>query len=350
MPMAAPEATAGGFIKRAISPCLAAGNERRRAGEIRSRSPGPLHATVCAPPGATTVSGEMQRRNASTAVAAAEVPVPEEVVGPTPRSKMRISISRSLTMRTNSTLVWCGKSGCTQISAPMVCQGLPPTAKSGLSTTMTKCGLPVETSTPTISEPSVSLSVCGVKLGTPMPVVTSTVNAPSRSHAVDAADAQAGIGRNFQLVARLRAERLGHPRGHAAGAVAADLGDRAVGVVEADAAGSWRRSRQRTRCRRRRCRYCARKDAASGRRDRGLPAASSVTIRKSLPQAWALVKGINLPPDRGRRRARRWLLQSASSKWFFRLLRARAGSLPDAITAHGWLLRPWRGPSGRANC
>ena len=26
-------------------------------------------------------------------------------------------------------------------------------------------------------------------------------------------------------------------------------------------------------------------------------AASSVTIRKSLPQAWALVKGINLPPD-----------------------------------------------------
>ena len=33
------------------------------------------------------------------------------------------------------------------------------------------------------------------------------------------------------------AERLGHPRGHAARAVAADLGDGAVGVVQADAAG-----------------------------------------------------------------------------------------------------------------
>ena len=34
----------------------------------------------------------MQRRKASAAVAAAELPVPEEQVGPTPRSKMRISI------------------------------------------------------------------------------------------------------------------------------------------------------------------------------------------------------------------------------------------------------------------
>jgi hypothetical protein len=51
----------------------------------------------------------MQRRNARAAVAAAEVPVPDEVVGPTPRSKMRISISCSLTTRTNSTLVLLGK-------------------------------------------------------------------------------------------------------------------------------------------------------------------------------------------------------------------------------------------------
>jgi len=43
------------------------------------------------------------------AAAEAELPVPEEVVGPTPRSQMRISISVGLTMRTNSTLVWCGK-------------------------------------------------------------------------------------------------------------------------------------------------------------------------------------------------------------------------------------------------
>ena len=41
----------------------------------------------------------------------------------------------------------------------------------------------------------------------------------------------------FELFARLRAERMRHPRGHAAGAVAADLGDRAVGIVQPDAAG-----------------------------------------------------------------------------------------------------------------
>ena len=48
---------------------------------------------VCAPPGATTVSGDWQPCSAIAAVAVALVPVPEEVVGPTPRSKMRISIS-----------------------------------------------------------------------------------------------------------------------------------------------------------------------------------------------------------------------------------------------------------------
>ena len=66
----------------------------RAAGPVSLSSvPGPSQATVCAPPGATTVSGERQPCNASAAVAEAELPVPEEVVGPTPRSKMRISIS-----------------------------------------------------------------------------------------------------------------------------------------------------------------------------------------------------------------------------------------------------------------
>jgi hypothetical protein len=40
------------------------------------------------------------------AAAVAEVPVPDEVVGPTPRSKMRISMREVERMRTNSTLVW----------------------------------------------------------------------------------------------------------------------------------------------------------------------------------------------------------------------------------------------------
>ncbi len=67
------------------------------AGPVRLSSiPGPSQVTTCDPPGANTVSGETQRRKASAAVAAAEVPVPEDVVGPTPRSKMRTSISCSL--------------------------------------------------------------------------------------------------------------------------------------------------------------------------------------------------------------------------------------------------------------
>ncbi len=63
------------------------------AGPVRINSlSGPLQSTICAPPGATTVSGERQPLKASAAVAVAEVPVPDEVVGPTPRSEMRISI------------------------------------------------------------------------------------------------------------------------------------------------------------------------------------------------------------------------------------------------------------------
>jgi hypothetical protein len=39
-----------------------------------------------------TLRGDAQPWKAMDAAAVAEVPVPEEVVGPTPRSKMRISI------------------------------------------------------------------------------------------------------------------------------------------------------------------------------------------------------------------------------------------------------------------
>ena len=68
-----------------------------------------------------------------------------------------------------------------------------------------------------------------------MPVVTSTDGRRAR---YDSADAEAGVGVDFKLVAGLAAERLGHPRSHAARAVAADFGDGAIGVVEADAAGT----------------------------------------------------------------------------------------------------------------
>ena len=89
-------ATAGGLIRRAISPCLSAGDECGRAGEKQ------LLAGAAPCDGLRAAgSDDGERRDAAAqkpcaAVAEAELPVPEEVVGPTPRSKMRISISRSL--------------------------------------------------------------------------------------------------------------------------------------------------------------------------------------------------------------------------------------------------------------
>jgi hypothetical protein len=64
-----------------------------------------------------------------------------------------------------------------------------------------------------------------------------------------------------------------------------------------------------------------------------LPAASSETIRKSLPQAWALVKGINLPPNSRKAKSRRLPLRPAVIRAV-----ARGGSLPDAITVYAGLL------------
>ena len=79
----------------------------RLAGPVRLSSEArPGQATLWTPPGATTVRGDVQPWKAMAAAAAAEVPVPEELVGPTPRSKMRISMREGESMRTNSTLVW----------------------------------------------------------------------------------------------------------------------------------------------------------------------------------------------------------------------------------------------------
>ena len=55
---------------------------------------------------------------------------------------------------------------------------------------------------------------------------------------VDVADPQAGVGFDVQLVAGLCAEGCSHPRGHTACAVAADLSDGAVGIVQPNAARS----------------------------------------------------------------------------------------------------------------
>jgi hypothetical protein len=69
-----------------------------------------------------------------------------------------------------------------------------------------------------------------------MSAVMSVVG-PSISELRNCAETRPGIGLNRKLIAGLCAAFFGHPRGDAAGAVAADFCDGAVGVVEADAAG-----------------------------------------------------------------------------------------------------------------
>jgi len=72
----------------------------------------------CAPPGATTVTGDATRPLAIAATAAAHDPVPEDCVSPTPRSNSRISISFGLRTTTYSTLVPCGIAVATESAPP----------------------------------------------------------------------------------------------------------------------------------------------------------------------------------------------------------------------------------------
>ena len=208
------------------------------AGPVRnSSSPGPLHAMVCAPPGVTTVSGDFANPNAIAAVAEAELPVPEDEVGPTPRSKMRISISRSLTTRTNSTLVCCGNLRCVQISAPRACQGLPADGEGRVVYRDDEVRIADDDFD--ARDFSAIGELDGARFEAGHVHAGGDVNGENAAgvNAVDAANARAGVGEDFEIVAGLGAERFRHPRGHATRAVAADFRNRSVGVVQADAAG-----------------------------------------------------------------------------------------------------------------
>src|SRR5271170_1014149 len=63
------------------------------------------HTVRCGPPSAIAVNARSAPRNAIAAADEAQVPVPDEVVGPHPRSKIRNAISEFDRTRTNSTLV-----------------------------------------------------------------------------------------------------------------------------------------------------------------------------------------------------------------------------------------------------
>src|SRR5271166_761222 len=91
-----------------------------------------FHSTVCAPPGACTRTGELTLPLWMDATAAAQEPVPDDIVSPTPRSQKRTSISFAPFTFTYSTFIPCLKSGWVDICCATACQ---PNSNSETNTT-----------------------------------------------------------------------------------------------------------------------------------------------------------------------------------------------------------------------
>ena len=106
-------------IRRARHSAETSPTQMISAGPVSSITASLLGHTVrCAPPSAIAVSSRSTLRNAIAAAEDAQVPVPDEVVGPHPRSKIRNAISDGDNTRTNSTFVPCGNSGLVLICRP----------------------------------------------------------------------------------------------------------------------------------------------------------------------------------------------------------------------------------------
>ncbi len=104
------------------------------------------------------------------------------------------------------------------------------TLKSGWSTKMTKWGLPVETTAPSMRSPPPSGKFA---LGYLRHAHGRGDLKAGPGAAVDAADSAAGIGFENDLVARAGLGFVGDPGGGAASPIAGYFGDGAVGIVQA---------------------------------------------------------------------------------------------------------------------
>ena len=132
------------------------------AGATRLRTPLPpsrsgrrcrrRHSTRCVPPGARTSASRAAPPYAAAATRAAHEPVPDEVVGPTPRSQMRMRTRSGVSTSANSTLVPSGKAGCRSNAAPTRRKR----ASSGSAPSRTHCGLPIFSTTSSSDSPAAS--------------------------------------------------------------------------------------------------------------------------------------------------------------------------------------------------
>src|SRR3990167_1562659 len=143
--------------------------------------PSPCHSICKVPPGSVTFTLLLTRPAAMLATAAAQAPVPQARVSPTPRSNTRRRrLSRSTTWQ-KPMLALLGKWGCASSRGPMVATG----AVSTSSTCSTPWGLPIDTQAICTVSPSAvnwySGCCCcairgirsGSKIGAPMFTVTS---------------------------------------------------------------------------------------------------------------------------------------------------------------------------------
>ena len=94
------------------------------------------------------------------ATAAAQVPVPDEDVGPTPRSQIRMRTRSGASTSASSTLVPSGKYECTASAPPSRCSRSSVTAPI-----TTHCGLPTRSTTALTGSPATVSSTCRISVG-----------------------------------------------------------------------------------------------------------------------------------------------------------------------------------------
>src|SRR5215831_4106039 len=117
---------------------------------IQMCSPGPAQESSSFPPGNSTSTVESRRPWRRPTATAAQAPVPQASVSPTPRSKTRNRMCARSTISMKPTLTRFGNRGCFSMAGPRRSTG----ALCTDATVNTACGLPIDTAPISTSVPA----------------------------------------------------------------------------------------------------------------------------------------------------------------------------------------------------